>query len=174
MLNKYIVIGEVVKPQGVRGEIKVKPYTGDPDRYYRLKNVFLEKDGAYTAVQAKCERVRDGFCYLTLEGVSSREEAEGLRGRLLYVDRANAAPLKDGEVFICDLVGCTAYDTKGNVVGTLTDVLQNGPTDVYVFDTPGGEMMVPALKAAIPQVDVSAGRIVLNEDKLREVAVFAD
>lgn len=174
MLNKYILIGEVIKPQGVQGEVKVKPYTDDLDRFYDLRQVLIQKDGAYTAVNVSCKRVHDGFCYIVLESAATREDAERYRGLMLYVDRANAIELGEDEEFVCDLIGCTAYDTKGNEIGTLKDVLQSGSTDVYVFDTPRGEMMMPALKAAIPHVDVKARKIILNEDKLQEVALFAD
>lgn len=174
MLSAYLLIGEIVKPQGVQGQVKVKPYTDDPQRFFDLETVYVLKDGAYVPRGVSCQRVHEGMVYLSLEGALSREAAEALRGEKLYVDRAHAVPLTEGEVFICDLIGCEAVDRQGRPLGRVKDVLQSGPTDVYVFDTPRGEMMMPALKAAIPQVDVTARRVVINEDMLDEVALFAD
>lgn len=174
MLAKYLLIGEIVKPQGVHGQVKVKPYTDDPERFFDLETVYLLKNGQYTALGMACQRVHEDMVYLTLEGVATREGAETLRGEKLYVDRAHAVELGEDEVFICDLIGCEAVDRQGNKLGTLKDVLQPGTTDVYVFDTPKGEMMMPALKAAIPEIDVQARRMVINEDMLDEVALFAD
>ena len=77
-------------------------------------------------------------------------------------------------MYICDLIGCEAVDETGAVVGTLTDVLQHGPVDVYVFRTPRGTMMAPALKAVFPRVDVAARRMDVCAERLQEVAVVED
>ena len=77
-------------------------------------------------------------------------------------------------MYICDLIGCEAVDEAGTVVGTLTDVLQHGPVDVYVFRTACGTMMAPALKAVFPRVDVTARRIDVCAERLQEVAVVED
>ena len=99
---------------------------------------------------------------------------EKLRGRKLFIDRAHANALEEDEVYICDLIGCEAVDEAGEAVGTLTDVLQHGPVDVYVFRTARGTMMAPALKAVFPRVDVAARRIDVCAEKLQEVAVLED
>lgn len=175
MLNDYLLIGEITKPQGISGEVKVLAYTDDPDRFLDLKKVYVQKDGGYEEVAVKGVRVGGDTVFMTLPGVDDRNKAEALRGTKLYVDRAHAVALSEDENFICDLIGCEAMDTKGNAVGKLIDVLQpGGSTDVYVFDTKRGRMMMPALKAAIPSVDVKARKIVLDADKLPEVAFFED
>ena len=174
MLTNFLLIGEILKPQGVAGEVKVKPYTDDPDRFLRLKEVFFQEGEAYHPRGVHCSRVNDGFAYLSVEGFDTREAVEKLRGEKLFVDRSHAVPLSEDEVFICDLIGCEAVDTKGNAIGTLVDVMQPGGTDVYVFDTPKGRMLMPALKAAVPTVDVKARKVVLDESKLPEVAFFED
>ncbi|MBR6028780.1 MAG: 16S rRNA processing protein RimM [Clostridia bacterium] len=173
MLNEYLMIGEVLKPQGVRGEAKIRPYTDDPEAFRRWKTLYLEAGGVYTPVAAACSRVHDGFAYVTLAGCAKPEDVEKLRGRKLYIDRAHAAPLPEGEVYIADLIGCEAVDEKGQHIGRVTDVLQHGPVDVYVFDTPRGEMLAPALKAVFPETDVAARRLTVDSERLAEVAVYA-
>ena len=174
MLSEYLLIGEIAKPQGVSGEVKVQPLTDDPNRFLELNQVYFQSGNTYESRPVSGARVSGEYAYLSFPGVTDRDGAEGLRGQKLYVDRAHAVKLSEDEVFICDLVGCEAVDMQGNVLGTLVDVLQPGVTDVYVFDTPRGRMMMPALKAAIPHVDVKARKIVLNADKLPEVAFFED
>jgi 16S rRNA processing protein RimM len=93
-------------------------------------------------------------------------------GRLIYVDRASAAKLPEGAEFICDLIGCVATDDSGRLIGTLTDVLQPGAGDVYVFRGPMGEVLVPALKSVFLEVDVRAKKMLLSAARLGEVAVF--
>ncbi|MEG2703201.1 MAG: hypothetical protein RSA65_11325, partial [Clostridia bacterium] len=75
---------------------------------------------------------------------------------------------------IADILGATAYDTQGGTIGTLREVLTPGGVDVFVFDTIAGTLMVPALKTVLLTVDAENGKIVLNEEKLDEVALYED
>ena len=167
MLSEYLAVGEIARPQGLRGELKVKPLTDDPDRFFDLKRVRL--NGETRALH--CVRVHDGFAYVRLEGVYSREAAEALRGALLYVHRDEAVPLSEDENFICDLVGCEVLDTEGTAYGTLKEVLQPGGADVYPIKGPAGEWLVPALKRVVLEVDVLKKRILLDANGVRETAV---
>lgn len=175
MQAEYIQIGEIVKPQGIRGEVKLRAMTSDMGRYARLETVYLRRSGAYEARKVEKGRANDGFAYLKLEGVQSRDDAEALRGIEVYVDRAHAIELGEDENFVCDLIGLEAVDTQGNAVGRLTDVLTpNSVCDVYVFSTPRGEMMMPALRRVVKEVDLTAGRMLLDAQALAEVAVWED
>ena len=174
-MTQYLMIGEVLKPQGIRGEVKIKPYAANHEDFRRWKKLYLqEKDGSYTPIKAACSRVHDGFAYVTLGECASIEDAEKLRGRQLFIDRQQAGKLEEGEIFLSDLIGCEAVDEKGGVLGKLTDVLQHGAVDVYVFKTAKGTMMAPALKAVFPAVDVEARRIDVVSERLEEVAVWED
>lgn len=173
--TQYIQIGEIVKPQGIRGEVKLRAMTSDMTRYARLQTVYLLEGGEYRPRRVLKGRASDGFAYLLLEGVADRNQAEALRGRAVYVDREHAIALGEDENFVCDLVGLTAVTEDGKILGRLTDVLTpNSVCDVYVFDTPRGEMMMPALKRVVREVDVEGGRIVLDEEALSEVAVWQE
>lgn len=174
MLQAYLTIGQVLKPQGVRGEVKVKPMTDDPRRFLALERVFLREGDIYTSRSVRCTRVHDGFAYLEFGGIVDREGAETLRDALLYVDREHAVSLPEDADFIADLVGCEAFDTRGERIGTLIDVLQPGANDVYVLDTPHGEMLIPALKRVVLSVDVASRRIIVDERTLEEVAVYGE
>ena len=171
-MTQYLMIGEVLKPQGIRGEVKIKPYAANHEDFRRWKKLYLqEKDGGYTEIKAICSRVHDGFAYVTLGECASIEDAEKLRGRELFIDRQQAGRLDEGEVFVTDLIGCEAIDEQGRPIGTLTDVLQHGAVDVYVFKTARGTLMAPALKAVFPTIDVAARRIDVVSDRLAEVCV---
>lgn len=171
MLSEYLLIGQVLRPQGIRGQVKVRPDTDDPGRFEELEFVYLKKNNEYVRASVEDVSVRDDGVYLRLDGAKDRDEAEKQRGLMLYVDRAHAVQLSEDETFICDLIGCQAVDTKGNELGKVTDVLQPGGNDVYVIKTPKGEMLLPALKHVIPTVDVKNGVIVVDESRLPEVAV---
>lgn len=168
----YLLLGEIVRPQGIRGEVKVRHYTDDPARFHGLRHVFVEKKGAYVPLALTGCRVQKDDVFLSVEGVGDRNAAEALRGTKLYIDRAHARPLGQDQVFIADILGATAYDTQGQEVGTLVEVLTPGGVDVFVFTTPRGKLMVPALKAVLLTLDAEQGRIVLDEKKLPEVALY--
>lgn len=175
MQAEYLQIGEIVRPQGIRGEVKLRAMTSDLTRYTRLEAVYLLRGETYERRRVLKGRTYDGFAFLQLEGVTDRNQAEALRGTAVYVDRGHAVELGEDENFICELIGLTAVDTQGREIGRLTDVLQpNSVCDVYVFDTARGEMMIPALKRVVRSVDVGAGQIVLDEQALPEVAVYQD
>lgn len=174
MLSQYLLIGQVLKPQGVYGQVKIRPDTNDPARYLSLQTVYIKDGEQFVALKASDAAVRDGFAYLILGDDVTRDDAEKRRDLFLYVAREDAVPLKKNEYFICDMIGCTVYDTKENTLGTITDVLQPGANDVYVIKTPRGEMLVPAIRVVVKDVDVENRRVVLDEERLPEVAVMDD
>lgn len=171
MLDDYLIIGEVLKPQGIRGEVKLRPLTDDPGRFTGLTRVFIKRGQGFEPVDIRVTRVHEDFVYLYVQGVEDRDGAEALRGTLLYIDRAHAVKQEDAE-FICDLIGCQAVDTCGNPVGVLCEVLQPGGSDVYRFQTPKGYLMLPALNRVILEVDVSRKHMLLDAERVMEMGVW--
>lgn len=163
-----IVIGKVLKPQGIKGEVKIMPITNDENRFYDLEEISCKGE----VLKISTCKVRAGFVYLCFEDCNDRNNVEKYRGEFISIPREKATKLPEGSWFICDLIGCEVFDNLGTDLGTLTDVLQNGATDVYVIND--GKLMFPALNAVLDSVDVINKKIVLNADKLTEVGVYAD
>ena len=172
MLSEYILVGQVLRPQGIDGLVKVRPDTDDPTRFSDLTSVYIPDNGIYREAVVSDVSVREGFAYLRLGESRSRQDAETQRGMMLYVDRAHARSLAENEHFICDLIGCKAFDETGKELGLLTDVMQPGANDVYVFQTSRGEMLLPALKSVVVSTDVENKIMVLNSARLKETAVY--
>ncbi len=172
MLSTHLMIGEILRPQGIRGEVKVRPITTDPERFRALDHVFMKRGEAYIERGISVGRIEPDAVYITLDGVSDRNAAETLRGEFIYIDREHAVQLPEDANFICDLIGCEGSDTSGRRFGKMTDVLQPGANDVYVFNGPLGEVLVPALKSVVIEVNVEEKRIVFDAKRLDEVAVF--
>ena len=171
MLSEYILIGQVLRPQGIKGQVKVRPDTDDPGRFEELEFVYLKKGDSYEQLPVDEVSVREDGVYLRLNRAQTRDEAEKQRGWMLYIDREHARPLAENETFICDLIGCKAVDTQGREIGVVQDVLQPGGNDVYVIKTPKGEMLLPALKHVVPVIDLKNGIMTVDEARLPEVAV---
>lgn len=168
-LSPYLQIGQVLRPQGIRGQVKVRPDTL-PERFEDLETAFVCQKGEYRPVPVSDVTLRGEEVYLCLDNITTRDEAETQRGWTLYVDRAHVRELEENETFIADLIGCEVIGDDGTVIGEITDVMQPGGNDVYVIKTPEGEMLLPALQSVIPQVDTLNGRVIVNMKKLPEVA----
>ena len=172
MLSQYLMIGQITKPQGVRGEVKVRPCTCDPARFEGLETVYIEKDGAYAPLGITVNRLGTDAVFMNVAGVTDRDGAEKLRGTMLYIDRAHAVELDGDTNFLADLYGLRGVVDDGRDLGRLADVMQPGGNDVYVFKGPLGEVLVPALKSVVLAVDLEAGEMRLDGMRLNEVAVF--
>jgi len=172
MLNPYLMIGEITKPQGVRGEVKVRPCTCDVSRFEGLETVYVERGGEYAPLGIAVNRLGDDAVFMNVEGVTDRDGAEKLRGTRLYIDRAHAVELDGDANFLADLYGLRGTVSDGRDLGKLTDVMQPGGNDVYVFNGPLGEVLVPALKSVVLRVDLEKGEMLLDGKRLDEVAVF--
>lgn len=172
MQSTYLVIGEITKPQGVRGELKLRPITCDLERFDGLETAYLKRGDHYEEVRLTVNRVTPEAVFFNMEGIADRNDAERLRGELLYIDRAHAVALDEDSTFICDLIGLRGLASDGRDLGALKDVLQPGGNDVYVFKGPLGEVLVPALRSVVTKVDLAAGEIHFDARRLDEVAVF--
>ena len=172
MLSQYLMIGEITKPQGVRGEIKVRPCTCDPERFEGLETVYVERDGGYAPMKITVNRLGADAVYINVADVCDRDAAEKLRGTRLYIDRAHAVALDEDTNFLADLYGLHGITDDGRDLGELTEVMQPGGNDVYIFKGPLGEVLVPALRSVVAAVDLEAGEMRLNGKRLDEVAVF--
>ena len=170
-MDDFLMIGTVLKPQGVRGECKIRSWAADINRFNSWKELYMKTADGFTPFAVEVARISDGFVFAHLDGSSSANEAEKYRGTDLYVDRENAAPAEKDATLIADLIGCEARDENDTVIGTLTDVLQYGTVDTWVFKTASGTLMAPALLSVFPTVDPVNKAIGVIKEKLEEVTV---
>lgn len=171
-MTEYFELGRILKPQGIRGEVKAELFTDNAERVLDLENVFLKSAGTYTPVAVAGARTDGRFGYLHFAGVDDRDAAEKLRGKMFYVDRAHAAPLPEGAFYISDLIGLPVF-RGSEEIGVLREILQTGSKDIYVTDlTGGGQLMFPAVPDVFRLRDVAGRRIVLDEQRLKEVGVY--
>ena len=173
-MQDYLLIGEITKPQGVQGELKVRPITCDPWRFEDLDFAFVKEGESYKKVSISVRKVNEDAVYLRMEGVLTRNDAETMRGTQLFIDRENAVELDEDSTFICDLMGLKGVLTDGGEIGRIIDVMQPGGNDVYVFKGKRGEVLVPALKSVVVKVDLNEGVMLLDSARMAEVAVYSD
>ena len=145
-----IVIGRIGAPHGVRGDLRIIPLTDFPERFAQMREVMAGDELLHiTAVKPQGRNILMHF-----REYDVRETAQRLTGRVLTVPRAEAAPLDEGEYYVFDIVGLTVRDE----LGTVTDVLRTGSNDVYaVRDAEGHELLVPALRTVVQNIDIAGG-----------------
>jgi 16S rRNA processing protein RimM len=152
-----VLIGEVLRPQGLSGELKVYPLTTDPHRFSKLHSVILQSGKIVKSFKVIAARVQMNFVYLTVEGIESKDQAERYRGWKIFIDRSEVPPLQDGWYYF-ELEGMQVYEADV-LLGTLSEILETGSNDVYVVKGPKGEICVPALKSVVLHVDVEGRRM---------------
>jgi 16S rRNA processing protein RimM len=166
----YIAVGQILKPQGIKGEFKVKPLTDDVARFHDLKSVFIRNKEQYLPYEISSLRMQSDTVYLSLNGINDRNQAELFRQAYLWVDRKDAVKLPEGRYFICDVMGCEVVDEQGVRYGTVVDIFQTGSNDLYaVKDEAGHELLLPALKSVIKQYNIDEGIITIDKMGLAEV-----
>ena len=153
------VVGKVLKPQGIKGEIKVESISPNPQRFKTLEKVFIEKETLKT-YSIESVRISDKFVFLKLIGIDNRQESESLRGSDVLIDKSELIDLAEDEYFVHDLIGCKVVTDEGLMLGNLIDVSQYGGNDIYVVKNDAGkEILIPATKEVIKQVDIQNNEI---------------
>lgn len=169
-MDNLLRVGLIVKPQGIRGEVKVISLTDDSSRFKFLNEVII--DGIlYKVLNA---RVLDNEVFVALKGVADRNTAELLRGKYMSVDRQNAVELEEGRYFITDIEGCLILDEQDNLLGTITEITEAN-TDIFTVKCINGKIMrFPFLKKVVFKVDTENKKVYVYRDKLEEVSVYED
>lgn len=149
---EYLIVGHIVRPHGVRGEVGMKTLTDFPQNLAKVETLYLGQDYSPFGVTHIRHRT-EGFI-LKLEGVESREQAESLRGMLVHIGMADAVPLNDGEIYLYQLKGIRVVTDTGLELGRVIDLIETGANDVYVITGPDQrEMLIPAIPDVILRID---------------------
>lgn len=156
MSVKRVLLGEIGRPHGVRGLVRLHAFTEDPRAiasYGPLTDATGTKRFVVAVLPGGLGRI---------EGIADRDAAARLTGTKLYVERDRLPPPADPDDFLqCDLEGLAAVAEDGSALGTVRAVENHGAGDILVIEGQGGERLIPFTKAAVPVVDISAGRVVI-------------
>lgn len=154
----YLLLGEILRPHGVRGEIRMRILTDYPERFINdLKTLYLGTDPKQPGAEQytlKSARFHKEYMLITLAGIHDRNEAEMLRGQKVMIDIENAVPLEEGEYYLYQLVGMTVQTEDGIELGQLREVIETGANDVYIVKgRTYGELLLPAHEETLINLD---------------------
>jgi 16S rRNA processing protein RimM len=157
------MIGEIVRPHGLAGVVKVRPTTDDAGRFALLKQVQLQR-GESRLGEFAVEAVQIGKAEVLLKfrGVNDRDSAEQLRGAGLMIAREECLPTGPDQFYLFDIIGLPVYTAAGELIGEIIDIETYPANDVWVVRREGQEKLIPAIKSVIQEVDLKNGRVVIT------------
>ena len=159
-MHNQIVIGKIVAPHGVRGDIRILPLTEKPEQFLDLDYLLLH-DGRRLTI--KHARFHKRMVLVTTEEIKSMNEAELLRDQEVLIKAEDLPKLEEGQFYVADLIGLPVYDEEGKQIGTFKDSLSTGSNDVYVISVPGEkDILLPALKIYVKEINLAEKRIVVT------------
>ena len=162
-MEDMLQVGVITQTHGIKGEVKVFPTTDDAQRFKKLKKVTLDNGRERRELEITSVKFFKNLVILKFKGIDDINDVEKYKKASLFVSREDAVPLEENEYFIADLIGLKVISDEGEELGTLDDVLQTGANDVYVVkNDKGEEILVPAIKDCVKNVDIKGGEITLH------------
>lgn len=148
-----VAIGKILKPRGLRGEVKVLPLTDWDDRFERVDRVCVSLAGEDTWLEIEQVRYHDPFVYVSFIGRTSREAIEDLLGKELLVDQADVPVLPEGVFYQFEILDAVVFTDDGQRLGSVIEILNTGAHDVYVVQGEKREYLIPATDEIVRQID---------------------
>jgi 16S rRNA processing protein RimM len=162
---RFLVIGRITKPHGVRGEVRVALYTDVPERFGWLEAAYLsadEWDDDLSPTGVEYARLHGDVVLLKLAGYDDREAAQALRNLWVQVPVDEAVPLEEGEYYLFQLLGLDVVETAGEPLGKVVDILETGAHNVLVVKGERGEVLLPDIPDVIQTIDFDANQITVT------------
>lgn len=159
---RFLAIGSIVKAHGIRGEVAVEVLTDDPDRFATLEMVYLGTPDVASPIALKAHRWHRDRVLLTFEGITTRTEAEQLKGLLVEVPIDEALPLDEDHYYPHQLIGLQAVSDEGEALGEVVDFLETGANGVYVVRNHEREILLPAVADVVLAIDLEAGLLTVH------------
>ncbi len=155
MKKQFLDSGKIVGTHGICGEVRIEPWADSPAFLSAFKTLYLDERGE-TAIKVR-SRPHKNITLCKIEGVDTIEDAERLRGKIVYINRDDVR-LDEGVHFVQDLIGLEVRDfDSGALYGTLTDVLRTGANDVYEITRDGKHYLAPVIDEVVREINIEEG-----------------
>ena len=163
-MNKYLELGQIVNVKGLKGEVKVNPFTEDNTRFERIPNVFIKKaKGEMIKISISKVGYNKNQVIIKFKEINTIEEAETLRNSYILVDRDSLEALPEGVYYIADLIGLDVYTESEEYLGKVDDIFSTGSNDVYVVKAElGKQILLPGIDEVLKKIDIQSGKIIVN------------
>ncbi len=154
-MESLMEIGQIVNTYGIKGFVKVQPFTDDISRFEDLKSIYLQTKQGLETFEIEEVKYHKHMVLLKLKGIDDINIAEKYRNCYLKIDRKDAVTLPEDTYFIVDLLDMEVVTDEGEILGKITDVYPTGSNDIYVVkNEEGKQILLPAIGQVVKQVDL--------------------
>lgn len=162
-MTKYLEIGQIVNTFGIKGMVKVKPFTDNIKRFDKLKKVYIENKNGRKEYEIEELKYHKEMVLIKFKGIETPEDANLLRESYLMVNRADEEPLEEGTYYIVDMIGLEVETEEGEKLGNLVDIFNTGSNDIYVVKNElGKQILLPAIKDVIKKIDMEKRKMTVH------------
>lgn len=162
-MDKYFEIGQIVNTNGLKGIVKVKPFTDDIKEFETFESIYVQKKAELIEFKIESVRYAKNMVLLKLKGIDNIDEAETLKNLYIKVRREQLPELQENSYYIVDLLECEVVTVDGEILGKMDDVFNTGSNDVYVVkNEEGKQILLPAIKEVIKNVDIPNRKITVK------------
>ena len=162
-MTKYLEIGQIVNTFGIKGMVKIKPFTDNIKRFDKLKKVYIENKNGRKEYEIEELKYHKEMVLIKFKGIETPEDANLLRESYLTVNRADEEPLEEGTYYIVDMIGLEVETEEGEKLGNLVDIFNTGSNDIYVVKNElGKQILLPAIKDVIKKIDMEKRKMTVH------------
>ena len=162
-MDKYFEIGQIVNTNGLKGFVKVKPFTDDIKEFETFETIYVQKKTELIEFKIESVRYAQNMVLLKLKGIDDIDSAEALRNLYIKVSREQLPELQENSYYIVDLLECEVVTVEGEILGKMDDVFNTGSNDIYVVkNEKGKQILLPAIKEVIKNVDIPNRKITVK------------
>jgi len=162
-MQEFIEIGKIVNSYGIKGFMKIIPYTDDIRRFDQLKSIYIEKKNQKILFKIEEIKYQKNLVLIKLEGINSINDIEEYKNCYIKIERKDAINLPKDTYFIIDLIGLEVYTDKNILLGNIIDIFPTGSNDVYVVkDKLGKQVLLPAISEVIKDIDIQNKKVVVH------------
>ena len=162
-MTEYFEIGQIVNTFGIKGMVKVKPFTENIEQFGELEKIYIKNKNGKKEYRIQEVKYHKQMVLIKFDGIENPEDADLLRGSYLVINRKDAKPLEEGTYYIVDLLGSEVYTDEGVLLGKVDDIFNTGSNDIYVVkDELGKQVLLPGIDDVIKEVDIENGKIIVH------------
>lgn len=165
---EYVEFGKIINTHGIKGEVKIYPYTSDFDLAIKLKKIYIGNSSLLETkdkekINLKSIKVHKNMFIAMLENIDTMDKAEKLKNKYVFKEIDGAEKLEEGVYYVKDLIGLEVYLEDKKHFGILTDVITTGANDVYIVATKShGDVLIPAITDVVKKIDLSSKKIYIS------------
>ena len=162
-MDNLLEIGKIVNTHGLKGEVKIVPWTDSPEDFEGISEVFVKIKSEYKPLTVKSVRYQKNNLIVKFNEISDIDEALVYKTAVVYADRDELGELEDGVYYIVDLIGLEVIEDTGDKIGVISDVFNTGANDIYEVKRDGKRnLLLPVIDSVVKEVNIEGGYVTVH------------